>query len=115
MSRYPRLAEVVRFSAINDDQKSEGWSPAAEKIIANAPEPAKVLGIFLDRFSPRSWSGSRADIMASRLPMIEKLSQHPRSEVVDWGKKIAPEFAQMIERERAHETRRDRSRDERFE
>jgi hypothetical protein len=74
-SRYIDLAEVVRFSDANEDEKSVGWSSAAMTIIEAAPEPAKALDVFFDRFMPMSWSGSRADILASRLTMIETLSQ----------------------------------------
>ena len=114
-TRYVRLAEVVRYSDAADDDKAKRWSAAAEKIISAAPEPASVLDVFLDRFSPMSWSGSRADIMATRMPMIEALMQHSRPEVVEWAKAHAATFAADVERERAHEARRDRSRDESFE
>lgn len=114
-SRYIDLAEVVRFSDANEDEKSAGWSSAAMTIIKAAPEPAKALDVFFDRFMPMSWSGSRADILASRLTMIEALSQHAKPEIAEWAKSRTPEFAEAVERERAAEARHDRNRDERFE
>ncbi len=114
-TRYVRLAEVVKYSDAVDDDKAKCWSAAAEKIISAAPEPASVLDVFLERFSPMSWSGSRAEIMATRLPMIEALMQHSRPEVVQWARAHAVTFAADVGRERTDEARRDRSRDERFE
>ena len=114
-SRYVRLAEVVRYSDADDDDKARSWSPAAEKIIDAALEPARVLDVFLDRFSPMSWSGSRAEIMATRLPLIKALMHHARPEVVEWAKTHTETFAANVERERVSEARSDRIRDEAFE
>lgn len=114
-TRYIDLAEVVRFSDANEDEQSVGWSSAAMTIIEAAPEPAKTLDVFFDRFMPMSWSGSRADILASRLTMIEALSQHAKPEIAQWAKSRTPEFAEAVERERAAEARHDRNRDETFE
>lgn len=114
-TRYARLAEIVGYSEIGEDDKAMRWSSAAQKIIAAVPEPASVLNAFMDRFAPRSWSGSRAEIMATRLPLIEALQQHSRPEVVAWANMHGPIFAAEVKRERTWEESRDRSRDERFE
>lgn len=113
--RYAKLAEVIKFSKTGDDEPSTGWSDMAEKLIASAPDPVKVLDIFFDRFYPTSWSGSRADILASRLPMIEALLHHERPEVVERAKNKIPAFEAAISRERASEAESDRQRDESFE
>jgi hypothetical protein len=114
-SRYVRLAEVVRFSNANDDDKAVRWSSAAEKIISAAPEPSKVLDVFLDRFWPMSYSGSQADILATRMPMIEELLHHSRPEVAAWARENAPKFADSIARVCEREAEQDTKRDERFE
>lgn len=115
-SRYIALAEVVKYSDANDDDKSLRWSTIAEKIIGAAPDPVAVLDVFLDRFPPTGgWSGSLADIMASRLPLIEMLARDSRPEVVAWSEANLPRFASSVEREREREAARDRNRDERFE
>lgn len=87
----------------------------AEKLIVSAPDPVKVLDIFFDRFRPTSWSGSRADILASRLPMMEALLHHQRPEVVEWVKNNIAAFEIEISRERESEAESDRKRDETFE
>jgi hypothetical protein len=114
-TRYAYLAEVVRFSTGNDDDAATQWSPAASKLIDAAPDPTKVLDVLLARFEPRSWSGSRADIMASRGPMIDALISHPRPEVAAWAKANVEAFKANVTRERGWEAARDRSRHEAFE
>jgi hypothetical protein len=74
-----------------------------------------VLDIFMERFQPMSWSGSRADIMASRIPLIEALATHERPEVSEWSQKALPAFEAAVEKAREHEAARDKERDERFE
>jgi hypothetical protein len=114
-SRYVRLANVVKFSDASDDDKAVRWSSAAEKIISATPESSKVLDVFLDRFWPMSYSGSQADILATRMPMIEALLHHSRPEVAAWARENAPKFADSIARVREREAEQDRKRDERFE
>lgn len=113
--RFPALASVLRFSDATDDSESRSWSPAAQRIISLAPDPAKALNIFMERFWPTSWGGSRAVIMASRLPLIQSLTTHERTEVSQWAKDALPKFEAYIEQERKSEATRDKERDERFE
>lgn len=113
--RYTLLAGAVRYSDANDDDKSSAWSSAAERIINTAPNPSKALDIFFERFTPMSWSGSRAEIFASRILLMEALLHHPRAEVASWAKAKMPELRQAVEKMREREAREDRSRDERFE
>lgn len=114
-ARFSALARVVRFSDANDDSASRTWSPAAQRIIALASNPAEVLEIFMERFEPTSWGGSRADIMASRIPLIQALAAHERPEVAQWSQNALPTFEANVERERRSEAARDKERDERFE
>lgn len=114
-SRYLQLAQVLRFSANNEDERSKEWSPEALRLINEAPEPTKVLDAFRRRFFPMSWSGSRADILASRMPLLDALLTHGNSEVVEWARTNGPAFADLVEEERLREARQDRARDEAFE
>lgn len=114
-SRYVDLAQAVKFADGNDDDNSTAFSTTAEALIAGAPDVVPVLNVFIDRFEPMSWSGSRADILASRMTLLQNLLGHTRPEVVAWAQAAVPEFAAKIERERAWEASQSRSRDERFE
>ncbi|CAG0934837.1 hypothetical protein RHDC3_03100 [Rhodocyclaceae bacterium] len=114
-TRYELLARAMRFSNADDEEHSNGWSPAAMRLIEVAPEPSKVLTTFLRRFRPNGWSGSLADTLASRMPLIEGLKLHAKAEIAAWADQHASVFARYIERERANESAQDRARDEAFE
>lgn len=113
-TRYELLAQVIRFST-GDDDYANGWSPSALRLIEVAPEPVKVLDTFLQRFRPNGWSGSLADILASRMPLIDALKQHPKPAIAAWANQHAPTYAAYIETQRAHEAAEDRHRDQAFE
>ncbi len=114
-SRYELLARVMRFSVAGDEDHAKGWSSAATKLIEVTPEAVKVLDTFLQRFSPSGWSGSLADTLATRTPLMEALKQHPKAEIAAWANAHAPAFAAHIDRLRAREAAEDRARDQTFE
>lgn len=114
-TRYELLARVLRFSSAGDEDHATDWSPAAMRLIDVAPEPAKVLDVFLQRFRPSGWSGSLGDTLATRLPLIDVLRQHSKAEIVAWANEKGPAFAAHIDLERAREAVRDRARDQSFE
>lgn len=74
-TRFELLARVMRFSNPSADDHAKGWSPPAMTLIEVAPDPVKVLDTFFRRFTPSGWSGSLADTLATRLPLIEILKQ----------------------------------------
>ena len=115
-ARFVYLAQVIRFSQGNDDDAATGWSAVAEQLINAAPDPAKVLDMFLHRFQPTGgWVGSLANTMASRGPMIEALTLHPRPEIAVWAKENVAKFSDRIARMREWEAGNNRSDHEAFE
>jgi hypothetical protein len=114
-TRYPALAQVIRFADAGDDTSSKCWSPAAERIIELAPDVKRVLNVFLSRFQPMGWNGSRAEIMGSRVSLIQSLAGHARPEIAEWAATSLPVFEARVAQERASEATRDKDRDERFE
>ncbi|PTQ78668.1 hypothetical protein C8R21_1412 [Nitrosospira multiformis] len=114
-SRYTCLARVVKFLNQGDEDDVGNWSASAEKLIEVAPEPSKVLDVFLNRFGCQGRGSSLAATLVSRIPLIESLVQHSNSEIATWAERNAPSYAAMIERQRATETAEDRARDEKFE
>jgi hypothetical protein len=114
-TRYELLAQVMRFSNAGDEDHAKGWSSAAMRLIEVAPEPKKILDTFLQRFRPNGWSGSLADTLATRTPLLEALKHHSKPEVAAWANEHAPAFAAHVDRERAREAAEDRARDQTFE
>ncbi len=61
------------------------WTPLALELLSKAPQIEKVLPAFKFAFFPRSWTGSRADLIENRLPLLHILRQHENTNVVEWA------------------------------
>lgn len=119
--RYKRLAEVMRpwSSSENDDEAEHGktleWNPRALALLKNAPDKAQVLRTFIASFRPSSWSGSYADLLASRIPLLDAIAADGDEELA----KIAREAREKLETDiaayRKGEEEESRDRDESFE
>ncbi|MDF3196758.1 hypothetical protein [Pseudomonas sp. 1928-m] len=49
-------------------------SDAALALLANAPDKKAVIEAYLKRFAPSGWSGSLAEILKKRIPLLDALS-----------------------------------------
>lgn len=113
--RYPLAASLVTLSAGGNQDAPQGWSEIAAELLTRAPNPIEVLKVFVHRFRPTSWSGSRASIMEEYAKLLDNLPIRGDREfaaLVD-GQKSALEREIRAERER--ETDREHHRNERFE
>jgi hypothetical protein len=97
-----------------DEVANMMWTPAALRLIHEAPDPIPVLDEFFSRFRPSGWSGSLADILAGREPLLETLVADPDQRIAEWAKKSLPKLREERERCRKVEAKQDRKRDERF-
>ena len=102
-------------SADADDGQGGQLSPIAVALLDAAPEPGKLVEVYLKHIEPMSWSGSRADIVQRRLTAIETLRDHSRPEVREVIHRVAPDVRARIEKIRQQEEREDAERDQRFE
>ena len=113
--RWTRVAPLVPAY----DARAEGarleWSGLVKALIANAPSPIAVAGAVVDVVLPMSWSGSRAETIRQRLPLLDDLEQlvgpGHEAEIAQWHRNIT----KVIERETRREVEEHRSRNERFE
>jgi hypothetical protein len=112
--RYPVISRAVSYHATPKDGGLE-WTPLAMEMLKRAPDPLAVLETFVKRFSPRSWSGSRAAIIESRLGLLDRLGELRNVSLSDYVTRIRPQLVDDIARERKWENERDSARDERFE
>ncbi len=114
-ARFPKLAEAIRYFIQAGQDTPAQWTTAASKLIQLAPNPVAVLDIFLDRFAPMGWSGSKADIMQQRIPLLEELLKKKNTKVVEWASAKLPVYVGVVAQEREREAEWDRDRDEKFE
>lgn len=111
--RYPRISHVVSY-----DTASEGgveWTPLAMEMLKRAPDPLTVLKTFVGRFRPRSWSGSRAAIIESRLGLLDRLRELNNRTLDDYAAETHRQLTEEIAQTRKLEDEQDSARDERFE
>ncbi|MEA2895136.1 MAG: hypothetical protein QOJ84_751, partial [Bradyrhizobium sp.] len=67
--RYPAISRAASYHTAPKEGVTE-WTPLAMEMLRRAPDPLAILETFVKRFSPRSWSGSRAAIIESRLVLL---------------------------------------------
>lgn len=108
-----RPAEKNKTESSDEEVGSLEWRPVALQLLEAAPDPKTVLQNFVRSFAPSSWSGSRAAIMQSRLPLIQQLKEHPNKAISKAAEVASIDFEKRISAEREHEAGRDR--DEQFE
>jgi hypothetical protein len=91
------------------------WTPAVCRLIREALDPIEVLDALRNRLHPSAWSGSLADKLSSRLPLLEALANESDRRISDWANEQIPKFKEEIEKTRVWEAQIDRKRDEKFE
>ncbi|RHW37973.1 hypothetical protein D1B31_14395 [Neobacillus notoginsengisoli] len=113
--RYPFAASIILPFRQHEDTGILEWTQMAHEMITRSYDPVEVLKVFSSSLKPTSWSGSRADIMRERLPLISGLKTHTNSSVVNWAAKEEHSFEQKICSVREGELKWAKERDERFE
>jgi len=112
--RYPVISRAVSCCTSPNEGTVE-WTPLAMEILKRAPDPVIVLETFVSRFYPRSWSGSRATVVESRLRLLDRLGELNIAALNDYVTRIRPQLVDDIARMRTSEDERDSARDEQFE
>lgn len=118
--RYLFAAEVCGPFDKFESQESEGGkvvslSELAKQIFSRSTDKRAVLKIYLDDFVPTSWSGSRAEIIRRRLPLIDELNPEKNNFLSEVIAQEKTEFEKIIASEEEQEAKRERERTNRFE
>lgn len=114
-NRYPVAASIVTFARRPQNDAPIVWSEQATGLMTHAPDPQGVLKAFVARFSPMSWSGSRASIMEANGRLLDCLPPSLAANLSSFVAEARSVLQKRVESERAWETKHDRARDERFE
>jgi len=86
--RFSALAQAVQLCCSKPDENGRpelAWSPIALGLLSRAPKIHDVLISFSSVFFPRSWIGSRADMIDGRLPLLDTLEQYLNPAVTTWA------------------------------
>ncbi len=114
-SRYALAAGLVQFAVGAKDGEGLAWSEQALLLLKYAPDAKAVLAEFIDRFSPSSWSGSRAVLIEGNAKLLDRLHGVVPSCVMPFVEQNQRRLSHLIDDERKHELGRARISDERFE
>lgn len=101
--RYPLISESIELFTIESGQPE--WRPLAYSLFENAPDMQQVLNNIILTIEPTSWSGSRADILQSRLKLFKDLQQHQNAEIRAWADNQYLNLQEAIMKERDFEAR----------
>ncbi|WP_421955135.1 hypothetical protein [Polaromonas sp.] len=113
--RFPLAASFVTFARRAEESGSKVWSEQAKALLAHAPDPGSVLTVFVERFRPMIWGGSRATLMEANARLLDSLEEETASSLTLIITEAKAQLAREVEEEREWETAKDRARDERFE
>jgi hypothetical protein len=113
--RYPAITSAISpFTKAAETDNLE-WKNIVFEVFKRAPDLEPVLKDIAAGISPRSWSGSLAEILQKRLVLFQNLENHENSQIRAWAKAKYSELQESIRAERERETRHSRERNERFE
>jgi hypothetical protein len=98
-----------------EGEKVIGISSTAQGILALTPDKKKVLEIFLSRFTPNVWSGSRAAIMRQGLQLLDQLNPTDDLELAAQIEDTKTRFSKEIAAEEQWEQEKERSKTGSFE
>lgn len=102
--RYVFAAGACRLFEKQDNEKTAlTISDSAAAIFASAPDKSAVLEKFIRRFDPRFSSGSRADILETRLSVLDHLATNEHEANRSMINAAKARLQKWIAAERAHE------------
>lgn len=113
--RYPWIASLIRFMGQPNHDRVPAWSEQAIALLTHAPNPMEVLDVFVERFAPNEWSGSRAAIVASNAQLLDQLNPFASADLQQYGRDAKARVMRCVEAERQRETEQERRQNERFE
>lgn len=113
--RFALAASIISFAKPSEEEGPKVWSEHAIALLRSSPNPEEVLKVFIERFRPMSWSGSRAAIMEANAKLLDALDSLVGTELQHVAEGAKIRLFQEIDLEQRWETERDQSRDERFE
>ena len=113
--RWTSVAPLLPAFASREDKTSLKWSENVLALLTRAPNPINVAESLVALIEPMSWSGSRAEAIKQRLPLLDELAHvlgpEHAEQVTVWRSQIT----KTIDREARRELEEHRARDERFE
>jgi len=113
--RFSVAASIVTFACDPKKGAAPTWTEQAKMLLAAAPSKEGVLKLFIERFWPSAWGGSRAAIVEENARLLDSVDVQAYPELCAVVMQARAVLARKIDEERQNETMRDHARDGRFE
>lgn len=113
--RCPLIVYLATPYIRNAEADEYEWKPYILDFLDLIEDLTPLLDALSESLVPRSWSGSKADIIETRVQLIEFLCTHENQEVSSWARHQRSEFINFMNREREQEEKDRKVRDESFE
>lgn len=114
-ARWTHVAPLLPAFEPRADGEGMQWSEKVLMLLKRAPQPIAVAGSLVELIEPMSWSGSRAEAIKQRLPLLDGLALALGPEHVEQIAVWRNQITKTMEREARRELEEHRARDERFE
>lgn len=115
VERYPLAASFAPLFAQPDERTQPEWTCLTRRLLTDAPDPVLVFETIISRLHPTSWSGSLAEVLSSRLDLLERLDIAALPALEAPMERARAALRGAVDRERQRERDEDRQRDGRFE
>jgi hypothetical protein len=112
--RFPRIAALID-PFHEESTGTVRWSAIAQRLLAEAPEPVRVLEQFVMRIEPFTYSGSRAAVISKRLELLRQLEMDSDPSVAEYASQEYSRLRHAVEKERTAEKTRRNKFDQTFE
>lgn len=113
LTRFPLAASFITYSHHPVDGP-QTWSEQALALLTQAPDPQSVLAVFIERFRPMRWGGSRAAAMDANARLLGEVEKIP-AVLIPYAAEASARLEKEIHSERESEAKHDRVNNERFE
>lgn len=110
--RYFKLSQLINAYNNNDILH---WNQFALDILEKVSNPIVLLDNYYQTFSPNEWSGSLAEVIRTRLPLLIYLQEEYEGEISSWAKERYIRLENDIIRIEESEIEEEKERTERFE
>jgi hypothetical protein len=115
VERWVRVAPLVPAFEPEVEKSGPRWSAYVLTLLQHAPKPIAVAEALVELIEPMSWSGSRAEAIRTRLPLLDALADMLGPEKTLDIERWKSSALQALEREVRREADEYRVRNERFE
>ena len=112
---WPIVGTNIELWVNGSPEGSITFSETAVRFLEASPNPEAVMTAFVRNLEPMSWSGSRANIMQTRMIAFQVLVGHSNPRIAKAADDAIKEMTKRIESERRREQRRDAEWEQRFE